>query len=203
MDEATVARLLTAGLLAAGTQLVVASSMPIRDVEWFGGPADGLVVHANRGANGIDGVLATAIGVAIASCEPTVVLLGDIAMCHDASSLTALAARRIDLTIVVLDNDGGGIFSFLPQAAALAPTRFEQLFGTPHGTDLVSLAAAHGLDAVTVEAVGELADRLARSGHPVPRLIRVMSQRDDHVAAHRRLHEAVGAALTAAPAGPS
>ncbi len=197
LDEPSVARLLTSGSLAAGTQLVVASSMPIRDVEWFGGDGVGLTVHANRGANGIDGVLATAVGVAAASREPTVVLLGDIALCHDASSLTALAGRDVDLTIVVVDNDGGGIFEFLPQAGVLPRDRFEQLFGTPHRTDLMQLAAAHGLVATCASTVGELTGVLNRPGTS---LVRIPTNRGAAVAVHRRLHEAVAAALAAPPA---
>jgi 2-succinyl-5-enolpyruvyl-6-hydroxy-3-cyclohexene-1-carboxylate synthase len=87
-------------------RLVLSSSMPVRDVEWFGS-ASSTVVHSNRGANGIDGVIASAIGVAIGSNEPTTLLLGDVAFCHDQSSLTALAARQLPPTIVVVDNDGG------------------------------------------------------------------------------------------------
>ena len=196
LDEPTVARLLTSGALLAGTHLVIASSMPIRNTEWFGGDGAGLVVHANRGANGIDGVLATAIGVAAASATPTVVLLGDIALCHDASSLTALAGRQLDLTIVVVDNDGGGIFEFLPQASVLQRERFELLFGTAHGTDLVTLARAHGVPATTASTVGDLIDALDRPGTS---LVHVSTDRSAAVSAHRRLHEAVAAALGARP----
>ena len=103
--------------------------MPVRDVEWFGRATSRTSVYSNRGANGIDGVIATAIGVAVGSGKPTVVLLGDVAFCHDQSSLTALAARLLPLTIVVVDNDGGGIFSFLPQSSTLPREQFEQLFG--------------------------------------------------------------------------
>ncbi|NNF53704.1 MAG: hypothetical protein HKN03_04590, partial [Acidimicrobiales bacterium] len=128
-----------------GGALVVSSSMPIRDVEWFGPDRSDISVYSNRGANGIDGVIATAIGVATTGV-PTVCLIGDIAFLHDSPSLTALARRDIDLTIVVVDNDGGGIFSALPQYELLGRERYEQLFGTPHGTNLVRLAEAHELD---------------------------------------------------------
>jgi 2-succinyl-5-enolpyruvyl-6-hydroxy-3-cyclohexene-1-carboxylate synthase len=187
LTEPMVARVLTTDGLAAGSHLVVSSSMPVRDAEWFGGDAAGIVVHSNRGANGIDGVLAAAIGVAIASNAPTVVLLGDVAVCHDASSLTAAASRGLDLTIVVVDNDGGGIFSFLPQADVLDAARFEQLFGTPHGTDLVALAAAHGIVGATVTTAAELRAALERRGM---QLVRIRTDRQANVAAHAALHAA-------------
>jgi 2-succinyl-5-enolpyruvyl-6-hydroxy-3-cyclohexene-1-carboxylate synthase len=172
-------------------RLVLSSSMPVRDVEWFGA-ASTTVVHSNRGANGIDGVIATAIGVALGSDEPTVLLIGDVAFCHDQSSLTALAARGVPLTIVVVDNDGGGIFSFLPQRSTLPVDRFEQLFGTPHGTDIVALARAHRLGARTVFTAADLADAL---GDAEAVVVRVESQRDHNVAVHDALHAAVAAAL--------
>ncbi len=194
ISEPAVARLLST--LPPGRHLVVSSSMPVRDLEWFGAPGAGPVVHANRGANGIDGVLATAIGVALTGARTTV-LIGDIALCHDASSLTALATRDLDLDIVVVDNNGGGIFSFLAQADALDGERFERLFGTPHGTDLVALAAAHGIPARTVTSLGELRAEVT-GGRDAPsgaRLVRVASDRTANVADHRALNEAVGAAL--------
>lgn len=186
LTEPAVARHLLSSL-PEGTHVVVASSMPIRDVEWFGGAGAGVAVHSNRGANGIDGVVATGIGVAWATGAPTVILLGDVALLHDASSLTALASRRLDVRIVVIDNDGGGIFSFLPQASTLATDRFEQLFGTPHGTDLVRLAEAHHLRAETVTTVDQLKVTLSTEG---PVLIRVPSDRAANVASHAALNAA-------------
>jgi 2-succinyl-5-enolpyruvyl-6-hydroxy-3-cyclohexene-1-carboxylate synthase len=175
--------------LPAGTELVVASSMPVRDLEWFGGP--GARAHANRGANGIDGVISTALGIAL-SGRPVVALVGDVAFVHDAGALTALRRRGADLRIVVVDNDGGGIFSFLPQATELAGERFEQLFGTPHGTDVVRLAEAHGLDAMTVTTVDRLVERITAPG---PSVTRVPTDRAENVAVHRHLTAAVVAAL--------
>lgn len=145
ITEPGVARSVVASL-PTGATLVVASSMPVRDVEWFGPNRRDIRVLANRGANGIDGLVATATGVALTGA-PTTLLIGDVAFLHDASSLTALARRPIDLTIVIVDNDGGGIFSFLPQASSVAPATFETLFGTPHGTDLAALCQAHGIEA--------------------------------------------------------
>src|SRR3546814_16340475 len=92
--------------------------MPIRDVESFVEPGRPIAVHANRGANGIDGVVSTAVGVAVASGAPTALLIGDVAFLHDSNGLLGLSARDLDLVVVVVDNDGGGIFSFLPQADA-------------------------------------------------------------------------------------
>jgi len=190
--EPAVARALTT---VAG-ELVVASSMPVRDVEWFGTPHQRATVRSNRGANGIDGTIATATGVALGTRRPVTVLLGDVALVHDASSLTALARRDVDVRVVVLDNDGGGIFSFLPQATQLPAERFEQLFGTPHGTDLVGLAAAHGIPAQTVGTPNELLLALTRPGH---QLLRIETDRAANVALHRRLHDAAVAAVDGLP----
>lgn len=192
LSEPGVARCI-ADHLPDEAELVVASSMPVRDLEWYGGPS--ARAHANRGANGIDGVVSTALGRAL-SGRPTVALVGDIAFVHDANSLMALGARDVDLRIVVVDNDGGGIFSFLPQAGALPGERFEQLFGTPHGTDVVALARAHGIDASDATTRAELAGALARPG---PWLVRVRSDRAANVETHARLHAAVAAVLDSRP----
>ena len=191
LSEPGIARTVTAGIPAGG-HLVVASSMPVRDVEWFGTPRSDITVHANRGANGIDGVIATAIGVAFGSGVPTTVLLGDVAFCHDMSSLTALHARGLDLKIIVTDNDGGAIFSFLPQATTLPADVFEQVFGTPHGTDIVEVARAFGLRSYTAETADELAAAFDEIDTCV---VRVASNRKDNVDAHAELNDAVVAAL--------
>ena len=174
--------------LPADAHLTVASSMPVRDLEWFGGPA--ARAHANRGANGIDGVLSTALGLAM-SGRSTVVLVGDIAFAHDSNALVGLAARGVDLRVVVVDNGGGGIFSFLPQATKLGPARFEQLFGTPHGTDIEALASAHGVAARTVSTMGELSDAVRTAG---PSVTRVATDRADNVRHHDLINAAVAAA---------
>jgi 2-succinyl-5-enolpyruvyl-6-hydroxy-3-cyclohexene-1-carboxylate synthase len=191
LSEPGIARAVTAGIRAGG-HLVVASSMPVRDVEWFGTPRSDITVHSNRGANGIDGVIATAIGVAIGGGAQTTVLLGDVAFCHDMSSLTALHARGLDLKVVVVDNDGGAIFSFLPQATTLAADVFEELFGTPHGTDVVEVARAFGLRSYTAESADELVAAFDESDTCV---VRVASSRKDNVDAHAELNAAVVAAL--------
>jgi 2-succinyl-5-enolpyruvyl-6-hydroxy-3-cyclohexene-1-carboxylate synthase len=193
LTEPALAATVLAGL-PAGANLVVSSSMPIRALEWFGPPRDDVRVIANRGANGIDGVIATGIGVAAATGAPTAVFLGDVAMVHDCSSLAALLGRGLDVRIVVADNDGGGIFSFLPQRQALSADRFEQLFGTPHGTDLVALARAHGLAAHTATSLADVAAFAAMSG---PGLIRVGLDRSTNVDAYNTLNAAVVQALDA------
>ncbi len=186
LSEPGVARTIATAVPAA-VDVVVASSMPVRDLEWFGGPS--ARAHANRGANGIDGVISTALGRSL-SGRPTVVLLGDIAFVHDSNALVGLAARNVDLRIVVVDNGGGGIFSFLPQASALTRDRFEQLFGTPHGTDIEALAGAHGIAARTVSTTAELAATLQSPG---PSVTRVVTDRDDNVRHHDLLNAAVAA----------
>jgi len=171
--------------------LVVSSSMPIRDVEWFAPPSVGRV-YANRGANGIDGVISTGIGVAIATGEPVTVLVGDVAFLHDSNALLGLGTRDVEVTVVVVDNRGGGIFEFLPQAGALDRPRFEQLFGTPHDVDLAALAGAHGLPVATVSEPGALEGALTGPGS---RVVLVPTDRAANVAVHDELNAAVAAAL--------
>ena len=180
--------------LGAGEQLFVSSSMPVRDLDSFAARgAPGLRVLANRGANGIDGIVSTALGAAAASGKRTTLLTGDLALLHDSGGL--LAARRlgVPLTIVVVNNDGGGIFSFLPVAAATP--RFEELFGTPHGLDLAHLAAlagAHFARPTTAPALrAALRDASGLS------LIELRTDRRANVEVHRALHARVAAALEA------
>ncbi len=188
LTEPAVARTI-ADHLAVDAELVVASSMPVRDLEWFGGSR--ARAHANRGANGIDGVLGTALGRALAG-RTTFVLIGDLAFVHDSNALTALGRRCADLRIVVVDNGGGGIFSFLPQAGALSHDRFEQLFGTPLDVDIVALATSYGLESRTVRAVGELVEQLDRPG---PWVCRVPTDRGHNVEVHAALQATISAAL--------
>ena len=198
--EPGVARALLAAL-PSGATLVTSSSMPVRDLEWYGAPRSGVRVLANRGANGIDGVTSTAVGAALAADDhdgPTVLLIGDVAFLHDTNGLLGLSRRRVDLTVVVVDNDGGGIFSFLPQREIVAHDRFELLFGTPHGVDLAALAAVHGLSVAqpttTAEVVEAVKVNVARGG---PGVVHVRTDRDANVAVHDEIHRAVAAALEA------
>jgi 2-succinyl-5-enolpyruvyl-6-hydroxy-3-cyclohexene-1-carboxylate synthase len=182
---------------AASGVLVVASSMPVRDVEWYAAPRVGLRVHANRGANGIDGVVSTAVGVAAGGGAPVTALVGDVAFLHDANALLGLAARELDLTVVVVDNRGGAIFSFLSQKELLPAERFEQLFGTPHDVDLAALAVVYGLPALAVHDAEGLAPALAAvSSAPGTHVVVVRTDREANVAVHRSLTDAVARSLT-------
>ena len=182
-------------LVPPGGALVVSSSMPVRDLEWFAPARDDVRVMANRGANGIDGVTSTAVGVALTG-RPTVLLIGDVAFLHDTNALLGLTRRAVSLVVVVVDNDGGGIFSFLPQHRSLPHDTFEQLFGTPHGADLVAVAEAHGVPAERVSSRQGLQAAVAgartRGG---PRVVVVGTDRDANVEVHRRLADAVARAV--------
>jgi 2-succinyl-5-enolpyruvyl-6-hydroxy-3-cyclohexene-1-carboxylate synthase len=126
--------------LGADDRLFVASSMPIRDLEWFYHPAGpGPEILCNRGANGIDGTVSTALGASLDG-RRTVLLCGDLAFLHDSNALLSAYGHPGDLTVVVINNQGGGIFNHLPVAGH---ARFEQLWGTPQATDLGRLCAAH------------------------------------------------------------
>ena len=179
--------------IAAGTNLVVSSSMPVRDLEWFAPPRDGVRVFSNRGVNGIDGVVSTAVGIALSSKSPTALLIGDIAMLHDSNGLLNLIRRDSQLKIIVIDNEGGGIFSFLPQAQAMEGDQFEQLFGTPHSVDFAALAKTHGIAFTWVATAEELRRELANSDTSI---IGVRTDRSKNVDDHNVLYSAVAAALS-------
>ena len=195
LTEPEAARALSAGL-PPGATLVVSSSMPVRDLEWYAAPRDGLQVLANRGANGIDGVVATAAGVAIATAGPTGLLVGDLAFLYDVNGLLGLADVALDLTIVVVDNAGGGIFSFLPQSELVAPERFELLFATPQGIDIASVAAAYGIPVTPIEGAEELWVAAGEAGSKGGvRVVVVTTERRANTEVHRQIHAEVGRAL--------
>lgn len=191
MSEPSVARVVTRSL-ASGTNLVVSSSMPIRDVEWFGAATPGVSVHSNRGANGIDGVVSTAVGVALGTRAATTLLIGDVACLHDSNGLLGLMSRDADLAIVVTNNDGGSIFSFLPQASLVDEKTFEALYGTPHGVSFEHLARAHGIPYVRAADLDELRAALDGKG---TRLVEVPLDRSVNVAQHEALNAAIVAAV--------
>ncbi|MYL08163.1 MAG: hypothetical protein F4015_01465, partial [Acidimicrobiia bacterium] len=139
--------------------LYASSSMPVRDVTSFW-PSDALPrqVLVNRGANGIDGVVSSALGAALAIGQPVAALVGDVALLHDIGGLLAASLSGADLTVVVPNNDGGGIFSLLPLADGGSDVYFEELFHTPHGVLLGDLAKGMGVHYRQVERANELAD---------------------------------------------
>ncbi len=196
LTEPAVARTVV-GTLPAGATLFVSSSMPVRDVEWYGAPRTGLRVLSNRGANGIDGVVSSALGAAVATGGHTVLLVGDLAFLHDTNALLIPrgTGNGVDATIVVVDNDGGGIFSFLPQATALSEARFERLLGTPHGLDLCAVARAHGVRADPVTTVDEVAAAVACPPDGVKVVVARTPDRRANAALHDELHRAVTAAV--------
>lgn len=198
LTEPGIARALVGGV-PEGSTLVVSSSMPVRDVEWYGRPRSGLRVMSNRGANGIDGVVSTALGVAATAPGPTWALVGDLAFLHDATGLCAprSSERPGDCTIVVVDNGGGGIFSFLPQAGELPTEVFERVLGTPHGLDLLTVASALGARIEEVRSTKELvsAIEVTESDGIGPLVVLARTDRAANVAVHDRLHAAVAAAV--------
>jgi len=204
LSEPRLARDLAAGL-PDGALLWAASSLPIRDLDQQMAPRAGVTVLASRGASGIDGLISSASGAALAYQRagggPAVALLGDLAFLHDAPGLFAGPEEpRPDLLLVVVNNDGGGIFSLLEQAAFPAP--FERVFGTPHGGALGQVAAAAGIPAVTLERAAGLAGALKGEGLPATgiRMVEVRASRVEGTALRGRLRAACTAA--AGRAGP-
>ena len=194
LSEPLVARCLGEWLPPDAT-LFVASSMPIRDVELFFAARE-LAPHvaSNRGANGIDGTVSSAFGTAAVSDGPVVLLIGDVALAHDIGGL--LAARRLDLavTIVLLNNDGGGIFHFLPVAGE--SDGFEEHVATPHGLDFSHAAALYGLDYERPASVAALRHAVeAAVSHHRTTIVEVRTDREQNLALHRRIAEAVARGL--------
>ena len=193
--EGRIARDLVAAV-PTNTLLVLASSMPVRDVESFAVARDGLTFHANRGVNGIDGFVSTVLGIASGS-EPgvaTVALVGDLCFLHDTNGLLGAMHRGIDATFVVVDNGGGGIFSFLPQAEL--SEHFETLFGTPQPVDIAEVAAVHCIPVAEVDTADALgpAVRAAVDAGGV-RVVRVRTDRAANVTRHREVWAAVANSL--------
>jgi len=169
------------------------SSMPIRDQEAFL-PASSTDVHflSNRGANGIDGLISSGIGAAQASGRPTTIVCGDLGLLHDIGGLAALREVETPVRIVVIDNNGGGIFHFLPQETALESDEFEALLGTPRGVDVGKAAALFDLPHRRLESLADLPDALAAGTG----LIEVKTDRQSNVEAHRHLQADVQAAIS-------
>lgn len=137
--------------------LMISASWPVRHIEAFAPVREGVRTLGNRGANGIDGLISTAWGIACSAKNNTYLLMGDIAFLHDMGGLNVSDDQpRPNLTIVVLDNDGSGIFSQLEQGAPAYAAHYEQVFGTPHGRDLWVIAESLGVPAKRVTTRDEL-----------------------------------------------
>jgi 2-succinyl-5-enolpyruvyl-6-hydroxy-3-cyclohexene-1-carboxylate synthase len=184
--------------LPAEATLVVASSMPVRDVETFFPVRDDPPrVLSNRGANGIDGTVSTAFGVAAAARGPVVLLTGDVALAHDVGGLVAARRLALKLTIVLLDNDGGGIFNFLPVSREGAD--FEVHVATPHGLDFAHAADLYGCGyerAAAPEPFREALDRALAADRTT--IVGVRTDRQENVALHRQVWDAVARSVRGA-----
>jgi 2-succinyl-5-enolpyruvyl-6-hydroxy-3-cyclohexene-1-carboxylate synthase len=172
-SESALARELASQLTGA---VFIASSRPIRDLESFATPRTGIETFANRGLAGIDGNISTALGIATARPSATAII-GDLAFLHDLTGLVGNTSAN--LRIIAINNDGGGIFSTLPQANVAG---FETVFGTPHGLDLEKIAAGLGISAKTISSFAELKSELAKPISGISVLVCQMPNRESNAA---------------------
>ncbi len=186
LNEPNVARIVAAAVPHGGT-LVVASSMPVRDLDNFMTPREGLGFVSNRGASGIDGFVSTALGVALCAPGPVVALAGDLSMLHDQNGLLLTSSEEVDCTFVVINNDGGGIFSFLPQAERASA---ERVFGTPHGIDFADVARTYGAGYERPTTAAKLTASVEAPPDGVT-IVEVVTDRS----ANRALHAEIAAAI--------
>lgn len=169
--------------LPSKAQLFVANSMPIRDIDNYLWPENELKIIGNRGANGIDGTISSAVGIAT-NGQPTYLLIGDLTLFHDMNGLKLVDLLGINLTIIVINNNGGGIFSFLPQAQA--KDYFNELFGTPLNLEIAKIAQLYAGEYKCISTLPSLTAELQK----VPKglkLIEIVSQRDKNVLVHQAL----------------
>jgi 2-succinyl-5-enolpyruvyl-6-hydroxy-3-cyclohexene-1-carboxylate synthase len=188
-----------ASIVPEGTTLYVGNSMPVRDMDTFFWQSDQKIrVMGNRGASGIDGMISSALGASTAADKegPTVLVIGDLSFYHDLNGLLAARLHHLDLTIVLVNNDGGGIFSFLPQASY--PEHFEQLFGTPTGLDFAPVVQMYGGTFQRIANWGEFRSAMDRSVTTGGlHVIEVPTERNSNVLMHRQLWQVVEKALGA------
>lgn len=190
--EAAAARIVAAAVPSAGI-LYTSNSMPVRDLDSFAPLLDDPpMMLGNRGASGIDGVISSAAGAARTG-RPTVLLIGDVAAVHDIGGLIDSARRSIDLTIVVPNNDGGGIFSFLPIAALGDEVHFDELFHTPHSTSLSAIPGVRHREVDSPDGLRRALD--AAIGAAGVDLIEVPIDRDANLTQHRAVTHRVSQAL--------
>ncbi|MGO8947514.1 MAG: 2-succinyl-5-enolpyruvyl-6-hydroxy-3-cyclohexene-1-carboxylic-acid synthase [Ktedonobacterales bacterium] len=187
-----------ARLLPPESALFAGNSMPVRDLDTFfwGGKTGRTRIFGNRGANGIDGVVSSALGMSAASHtgERTVLVIGDLSFYHDSNGLLAALLHHLDITIILVNNDGGGIFSFLPQSAY--PEHFEELFGTPTGLDFEPLVRMYGGHFERVRSWDDFEMALQSSWQSGGLwVIEVPTNRSTNVLMHRHLRQHVRQAL--------
>jgi 2-succinyl-5-enolpyruvyl-6-hydroxy-3-cyclohexene-1-carboxylate synthase len=200
-----------ADALPDGGVLWASSSMPVRDLDaWLPSTDRAITVRSNRGANGIDGVVSSALGSAAVACGAVALVVGDIAFLHDLNALVAARLHGLSATILLVNNDGGGIFSFLPQAqpgvpvaGSGLPEHYEELFGTPHGIDLGPIVTALGGEHRLVGDAAALDVAIRASvGRPGVRVIELRTDRARNLELHRDLAAAVRQALAALDTDP-
>lgn len=174
-------------LLPDGSLLQAGNSMPVRDLDTFAGHSGRVLsLCCNRGANGIDGVLSAALGAAAVRRDPTALVLGDLSFLHDLAALHIAARYSIHLLVVVINNDGGGIFSFLPQAS-LGSGAFETFFGTPHGLDFepaVAIGRAHYARIASWQRFNEAVEAALKQ--PGLHVVEISGDRAHNLKAHQR-----------------
>lgn len=182
-DEGHFVRQFIAGL-PDGSDVVCSSSMPIRDVDThFRKTERDISLFCNRGTNGIDGVVSTALGIQQGRKRNTYLLIGDLAFLHDVNGLIVSRLQRTDLTIVLINNNGGGIFSYLPQASV--EQHYEQLFGTPTNLTFHQIAAMYEAQYDAVDTIEAFERALQTEKSSDLRIIEVATERTDNVEAHR------------------
>ena len=178
--------------VAASTSgpLVLGASNPVRAFDLAVPALGGRVVHSNRGQAGIDGTIATAVGICLGSGyagevsapagERVTAVIGDLTACHDASSLALAASAGAHLDIVVADDQGGGIFATLEHGRATSPEAYERWFGLAQSVDYEALAAAYGVAFARAETPVQLA-QLLETGEAGPRLVHAPVERAAHL----------------------
>lgn len=195
-----------ADALPDGASLWAGNSMPVRDLDaWLPSTRRAIAIRSNRGANGIDGVVSTALGAAAVSPAPVALVVGDVSFLHDLNALVAARLHGLSATIILVNNDGGGIFSFLPQAHPGAatvegsglPEHYEELFGTPHGIDVAPIVTALGGEHRLVAPLDLDGAVRASLGSPGVQVLELRTDRARNVELHRDVAAAVQRALAA------
>lgn len=182
-DEGIIAKTLFQ-MIPDGSDLFCGSSMPIRDVDTFFGKTNkDIAIFSNRGTNGIDGVVSTALGLETARKRPTYLLIGDLSFLHDVNGLIVSRFHETSLTIIIVNNDGGGIFSYLPQSTV--QNHFEELFGTPTGLTFEHIGAMYDAQYAAVNSAEEFKEEIQKDKTKPIRIIEVFTSRPINVKAHR------------------